>query len=129
MLCYYNLISTLGVLGIGSLLPPGRFLQFRTIGKSMSQTTTNRTTLICRSLRRSWIFNVKQELRDLLLGLDEEILEIEQGLLGSIVIDESRCYSCFTTSTGTAYFVDVIFDFFRHGVDYNVLDFVKVESF
>lgn len=72
-----SLVAFARVLLIRCLLPPGSFFQFWTIRQGVTQSTTNRASLVRFSLCRSWISYIEQELWDLLLGLDQQVLEIE----------------------------------------------------
>ena len=49
-----------------------------------------------------------------LLGLLEEVLEVEQRLLARVHVDKGRGNTRLATSAGTANLMDVVFDLLRH---------------
>ena len=65
----------------------------------------------------------------LLAGFHKQVLQVEQGLLGRIHVDERGCDTGLATTTRTADLVDVVLDLLRHGEDDDVLDIVEVKPF
>ena len=64
----------------------------------------------------------------LLAGFHKQVLQIQQRLLRRIHVDEGGRDTRLPASSGTTDLMHIIFDFFGHGEDDNVLDVVEVQS-
>lgn len=65
----------------------------------------------------------------LLASFHEKILQIQQRLLGRVHVHERRRNTGLSTATSTTNLMHVIFNFFRHRENDDMLDFVEVEAF
>lgn len=65
----------------------------------------------------------------LLAGLHEEVLEVEQGLLGRVHVHERGRDPGLPAAARAPDLVHVVLDLLGHGEDDDVLDVVEVETF
>ena len=130
-----------------SHLSPLCILEFRAVGDTVAKTPAYRTTLERATLRCARVFDALQERghptrrishqakaksvsrgRSLLAGFHEQILEIEERLLGRVHVNERGCDAGFAATARTANLVDVVLDLLGHGEDDDVLDIVEVKT-
>lgn len=74
-------------------LPPLLLFELRTVLDTVAETTTDGTCLERTPRGCTRVVNLRQERRDALFGLDEEVLEIEERLVGVVGVDKRRCDS------------------------------------